>query len=229
MNKICCIFINHNIDLYKEVFDRMSNSVDYIDFYNYNPDWGIIQEVFGDMMFKDRTPFAGVFSGNVFFAVYYFKITHPEYDYYFICENDVYFTGDYKVLFDRLTENIYDFDAILEKPIYRVKGWIWVEDEIDYKLLDGYNNKNYYHSLYTFYCLSNNLVEHIMQRYRDGYYGHHELVMSCVLQNYGGKYDYVNDHVFFKNTVFPHKIYKRYFKLKNALLHPVKQALPSYE
>jgi hypothetical protein len=224
-NKICCIFINHTPDKYKDVYEKMSNSVDYIDFYNYNPNWNEIIDVYGDILFKDIYDQYNVASGNASFAAYYFKnFINSNYDYYFVFENDVIFTGDYKLFFDTLTKNIYNYDAILpDQIVVPEKDWYWINNPVAYRLIDGFTKDNCYKQLYTFFCLSNKMIDHIIEKYKEGYYGHQELIMSCIFKNYDGKYDYFSNHFNMVNSFLTWHIKPHHLKLKNTIIHPVKQ------
>lgn len=225
MNKICCIFVNHKPDLYEDVFERMSKSVDYIDFYNINPDWNAIKRLFGLMMFKeDIHDKIEEHCGNEIFILLYYKILNANYDYYFFCENDVLFTGDYKLLFDELTKKIYDYDAIIQNELwYPPKDWIWLSNDKYYNLLDGFSKNRCHNLLYKFYCFSNELVDYILNGYIDGYYGHQDLCVSCMLKTFKGKYDYLSNHFLTKIMPSEDDISVEDLQEENSIIHPVKQ------
>lgn len=223
MNKICCLFINHKPECYKERYEKMSKSVDYIDFYNINPDWEEIKNNYSEWMFGVNGKRCN--KDNVPFVIFQFKYTHPEYDYYFVMENDVLFTGDYKLLFDELTKNIYDYDYMIQDEWHlATKEWCWLKPH-RCKLIDGFSveNNNIKSVLYNFFYLKNTVIDYMLQKYKEGYYGHPELCMSCILMTYSDKKDLATNHFNIRCFVKEKKIIPEYLKMENTIVHPIKE------
>ena len=169
--------------------------------------------------------------GSNHFPLLKFFKEHQEYDYYWMVEDDVRFSGDWKAFFDNFSDNHADFLSSIIESKKENPYWFWwsylktsKENISEDKLLKSFN---------PIYRLSHQALACIDEHLRNGWIGHHEILIPTLLackgfqiEDFGGNGSYVvkeaNRNNFYDKTsiglnpLIPDD-------RKNYLFHPVKE------
>ena len=169
--------------------------------------------------------------GSNHFPLLKFFKEHQEYDYYWMIEDDVRFSGEWKVFFDSFSANHTDFLSSVIETKKENPNWFWwsylktsTENISEDKLLKSFN---------PIYRLSHQALACIDEHLRNGWMGHHEILLPTLLnyrgfqiEDFGGNGFYVvkeaNRNKYYDKTsmglnpLIPDG-------RKNYLFHPVKE------
>ena len=168
--------------------------------------------------------------GSNHFPLLKFFKEHQEYDYYWMLEDDVRFNGDWKVFFNNFSTNHADFLASIIETKKENPNWFWWsylktenENVSEEQLLKSFN---------PIYRLSHQALLCIDEYLRNGWMGHHEILIPTLLaakgfliEDFGGNGSYVkeaNRNKFYDKTsmgLYPLIPDGR----KNYLFHPIKE------
>jgi len=142
---------------------------------------------FTDDLLKDlnyKPILNSVVPGSNHFPVLDFYLKHPEYKSYWCIENDVDFNGKWNYFFDSTTKNSSsDFITSHIRRYSTTPHWHWwdtfhsANKEID--------RKNFFRSFNPIYKLSNKALSYIDLCLKNGYSGHHEVLLATLLINSG--------------------------------------------
>ncbi len=119
--------------------------------------------------------------GNNHFPLLKFYLENRQYDYYWMIEDDVYFTGDWGKLFRFYENERIDFISTHIKKYTEAPQWIWWNtlNTNQESIPDG-------HKVCSFnpiYRLSNKALECIDRTLKEGWSGHHEVLIPSLLLN----------------------------------------------
>lgn len=121
--------------------------------------------------------------GSNHFPLMKFFKEHTEYDYYWLVEDDVRFSGDWKSFFDRFALNASDFLSSVIETKAENPNWFWwnylktgKETVPEEKLLKSFN---------PIYRLSHQALACVDEHLRNGWMGHHEILLPTLLYNKG--------------------------------------------
>jgi hypothetical protein len=171
--------------------------------------------------------------GSNHFPVLQFFLTHPEYSYYWCIEDDVEFNGEWSDLFESITPWMkYDFITSHIRRYKDVPDWSWWdsyrvpgEDFDSDKLINSFN---------PIYRISNHALKYIDTCLKNGYRGHHEVLLPTLLMrggfsiaDFSTKENYVTPHLSFctPRTMRWLPVYLFVGNMRNKLYHPVKSKI----
>ena len=169
--------------------------------------------------------------GSNHFPLLKFYLSHPDYDYYWLIEDDVCFNGNWKSFFDLFTTHSFDFISAYLKNYQDEPGWPW------WKTLRTGNeflcNNDMLHSFNPVYRLSAQALSYIHEALLNGWCGHHEVliptllsVRGCSMADMGGDGKYVVEgfnNKLYDNSTFSHRPLEPQEKRDNRLYHPIKE------
>lgn len=165
------------------------------------------------------------------FPILKFYIEHPNYDYYWIIEDDVRFNGDWCLLFDNFRNISSDFISSSLFDLHDKEEWVWT---------DSLYNPNVYipiekriRSFNPIYRISNKAIKYIYESILNGWSGHHEVLIPTLLHNNNFtindfatdvKYAIKNNtqNFYLGETMRYRPIFSEIGTIKNKLYHPVK-------
>lgn len=168
--------------------------------------------------------------GSNHFPLLKFFKENSDYDYYWLVEDDVRFSGEWNVFFDSFINNTADFLSSYIETREENPNWFWwsylktANDNIaESKLLKSFNP----------ICrLSHQALVCIDEHLANGWMGHHEVLLPTLLYNrgflledFGGEGSFIkegNEHRFYDNASLNFKPLLPDGR-KNYLFHPVKE------
>ncbi|UGU15235.1 DUF3405 domain-containing protein [Sinomicrobium kalidii] len=181
--------------------------------------------------------------GNNHFPVLKFFRNFPDYDYYWYIEDDVRYTGNWKLFFDSFSNVHNDFISTHVQRSHVEPQWPWWDTL-------KYHNKSIpmekrIRSFNPIYRISKEALHFIDQALLDGWCGHHEVLLPTLLANagseimdFGGEGEFVlsgNESKFYigdytnntavhnPNTTFRWRpVFTTVGSITNILYHPVK-------
>lgn len=170
--------------------------------------------------------FVNKFDGNCHFPVLKFYFDNPnEYDYVWVIEDDVIFTGDWSLLFNAFSEDDADLITSLIRPYSEDKLWPWwnslgIPDDEDLDI------QNLYASFNPVYRLSSMAIKCLDTDMRRGWCGHFEATIPTIIKKNGLKIKDIKDNQtseFYtedSHTWVP--LFVQDFK-NNTIYHPIKE------
>lgn len=167
--------------------------------------------------------------GSNHFPLLKFFLENPRYDYYWLLENDVVFSGSWNLFFDTFKPVKSDFISSYVRKYEEEPYWYWwwtlksPEKLTKYDLVRSFN---------PIYRLSNNALQCLDTALRTGWSGHHEATIPTILYNkglkirdFGGLGSFVPRG--FKNRFYtPESMWHQPVIMgdrENILYHPIKE------
>jgi hypothetical protein len=168
----------------------------------------------------------GLYPGsNHFILIDFFRRDY--YDYYWNIEYDVKFTGDWKDFFNSFNTNNSDFITTHIRTQEEEPNWWW------WYSFQG-NAPQKVRSFNPIYRISNRALSLVDRRHKEGFTGHHEVLIPTVLTNEGlTLYDmkewYIDatNHLLLDGSVScKNRVHAGYVNgVKNKLFHPIKSEI----
>ena len=168
--------------------------------------------------------------GSNHFPVLQFYLKHPGYTYYWCIEDDVAFSSNWKNFFENVSPALdYDFITSHIRRYSDLPTWYWWNT---LKVPQGeFNNEEKLNSFNPIYRISNKALKYIDACLKNGYSGHHEVLLPSLLRKEGFKiadFGSVDNHVTPKlsyctlGTMRWKPVFFFPGNKKNKLYHPVK-------
>jgi hypothetical protein len=134
--------------------------------------------------------------GNNHFPLLKYYRENPEYDYFWIIEDDVRFNGDWKLFFDTFLPLPSDFISCGIRPWEDEPGWYWWSSLThSSKKIPLVKRIASFNPIYRISNIALQFINHILL---DGWCGHHEVLLPTLLKyggylitDFGGKGEYV--------------------------------------
>jgi len=123
-----------------------------------------------------------IIPGSTYFALLYFWTLYPDYDYYWLIEDDVLYNGDWNSFFERFKDNDADLVSTYFSSYQEVPHWHW------WKALTTEKEVPYDHRRRTFYPIcrfSAQALSYLDQRLKRGDHGHGEVLVPTLLYLHG--------------------------------------------
>ncbi len=124
------------------------------------------------------------FLGNCHYPLLKFHKDYPEYDYCWVVEDDVLFSGDWNVLFDTFSDDPADLVAAYIRKYEDEPNWYWWSSV---RTPDGValSHDDLYASFNPVYRLSAKALKCLETEMRNGWRGHFEAVVPTVIAKHG--------------------------------------------
>lgn len=120
--------------------------------------------------------------GSCHFPILKFYLSHSSYDYYWFIEDDVCFTGDWRILLNAFSTDDTDLISCYVKSYQDDPKWVWWESLYS---SDAQVSREEYTSSFNPICrLSGNMLEGIHKALLSGWRGHSEAVMATVARHF---------------------------------------------
>ena len=134
------------------------------------------------LMHEGYTALESGFLGNCHYPLLKFHKDNPSYDYCWLVEDDVEFSGDWSVLFDAFVHDSYDLVSTKIRTYADDPHWYWWDsvhapDEVSYDEL--------YASFNPIYRLSAHALEILDAEMRRGWRGHYEALVATIIKRNG--------------------------------------------
>lgn len=124
------------------------------------------------------------FLGNCHYPVLIFHQEHPEYDYCWIVEDDVVFSGDWSVLFDTFVNDPADLVATNVRRYEDEPTWFWWQS-MKAGNSETLANDEMFACFIPIYRLSKKAINCLELEMQNGWRGHFEGVVPTVLMRHG--------------------------------------------
>lgn len=161
--------------------------------------------------------------GSNHFPLLKFYKEYPQYDYYWLVEDDVRFTGDWSDFFDAFELDKSDFISSYLRKYADEPYWPWWESLKNCET--GVETCDLVHTFNPIYRISNRALERVDKCLKDGWSGHHEVLFPTLLSMSGMSVRDFNDgkSMFYFNETFSHQPLKPQNIRHNVLYHPIKE------
>jgi hypothetical protein len=184
----------------------------------------------------------GIIPGSNHFPVLQYFLEFPGYDYYWVIEDDVRFTGEWKYFFDFFNAYEDDFISSHLRTFSNEPEWIWWRSlSHTYQMIPDSKRIRSFNPIYR---ISSRALRYIHYALSEKWKGHHEVLLPTLLyhncykiMDFGGCGDFVangNCNMFYtssgsdpkgllrEGTMRFRPVYKAPGNEKNKLYHPVK-------
>lgn len=170
--------------------------------------------------------------GSNHFPLLKFYLDNLEYDYYWMIEDDVIFTGNWKYFFNTFANDSIDFISTNIKKYTKFSQWYWWNSLVTGK--EEISDTSKIRSFNPIYRLSNRALACINEALRKKWSGHHEVLIPTLLYHrgytiadIGGKGPFV---VKGKENKFYNEETLSYLPLElgnrpNTIYHPIKEKI----
>ncbi|MDR6784088.1 hypothetical protein ABIE26_002523 [Pedobacter africanus] len=172
--------------------------------------------------------------GSNHFPILKFHLDNPNYDYYWCIEDDIVFNGEWSSFFNQVTKKVeYDFiSCFITRYEDRInQDWEWWSNFS--KTGEEINLNNLIMSFNPIYSISNRAAKFLNQSLKDGWVGHHEVLMPTLLflnkfkiKDFGGNGKFVppgfKDKFYTDETHLWRPLFEAPENLLNKIYHPVK-------
>lgn len=180
------------------------------------------------------TPYGDrIVPGNTYFPLMKFWKEHPQYDYYWIVEDDVMFTGNWAVFFETFSNDKSDFISSYIRSYEDEPNWAWWSTIHSYKENENLNKNDLFASFNPIYRLSSKALICLDSELRKGWIGHYEgLIPTILIKNHmavrdiGGSGRYVQKgekKIFYTESSYSYAPLKIQDFVPNLLYHPIKE------
>ena len=161
--------------------------------------------------------------GSNHFPLLKFYKEFPQYDYYWLVEDDVRFTGDWSDFFDAFEMDNSDFISSYLRKYADEPDWPWWGSLKNCGT--GVETCDLVHTFNPIYRISNRALECVDKCLKDGWSGHHEVLFPTLLSMSGMSVRDFNDgkSMFYFNETFSHLPLKPQDVRHNVLYHPIKE------
>ena len=161
--------------------------------------------------------------GSNHFPLLKFYKEFPQYDYYWLVEDDVRFTGDWSDFFDAFEMDNSDFISSYLRKYADEPDWPWWGSLKNCGT--GVETCDLVHTFNPIYRISNRALERVDKCLKDGWSGHHEVLFPTLLAMSGMSVRDFNDgkSMFYFNETFSHLPLKPQDVRHNVLYHPIKE------
>lgn len=125
---------------------------------------------------------ATIVPGSNHFPLLKFYLEHPRYDYYWLVEDDVLFTGEWPDFLDKFSQKDSDFVSAYVRSYGEEPDWPW------WGSLSGAEEiplESRVHSFNPIYRLSSRALAYIHDKLGQGWSGHHEVLLPTLLLHGG--------------------------------------------
>ncbi len=168
------------------------------------------------------------------FPLFYFYLNHRNYSQYWLIEDDVRFNGDWFDFFSSFVNDQSDFISSHIKPFSENKQWDWWNSLRHSKINIPHESRI---RSFNPVCRCSNKALHLLHNeLRNGWIGHHEVLLPTLLKQKGlklldisGEGDYKNTDVNIKfcsdETMRFRPAFKQIGDEQNVLYHPIKESL----
>jgi hypothetical protein len=169
--------------------------------------------------------------GYCHFPLLQFFLDHPDYDFYWLIEYDVRFSGDWRKFFKYFSRSKADFLACDIRSYADQPKWPWWELKHP---SENIPLQQRYASFEPIYRISNRGLKLIHDSLRDGWRGHQEVILPTLLyhhgyllRDFGGDGRFVRpkdiNRFYYKNTTVRWRPpFKKIGKNDQKLYHPIK-------
>jgi hypothetical protein len=177
-----------------------------------------------ELISEGYTALESGFLGNCHYPILSFHKDFPEYDYCWLIEDDVIFSGEWTVFFDAFIKDSSDLLAAKIRSYADNPSWYWWKSVKAPKEIT-LSSDELYASFNPIYRLSAKAIECLDEEMRKGWLGHFEAIVPTVLAKCGlimhdmsGKGFYSEDtHTWTPLRVQPTK--------HNTIYHPIKEKI----
>jgi organic radical activating enzyme len=182
-----------------------------------------------------------IIPGHAHFPLFQFFLDKPDYDYYWVIEYDVRFSGEWRYFFNSFLRTNTDFLTCHIRSYADEPYWPWWELSHPRESIPLHERLRSFNPIYR---ISNDALSFLHQAFRSGWCGHHEVALPTLLHHNGftiqdisgeGKYAVPNiDNEFYSSsesndsgelssgTMRYRPVIWRYGHENNKLYHPVK-------
>jgi len=124
------------------------------------------------------------FLGNCHYPILKFHKDYPEYDYCWLIEDDVMFSGNWRYFFDTFSEDTFDLLTTKIRKYKDAPNWYWWNSV---KAPEGQQVSvdDLYASFNPIYRLSTKAIECLDIEMRKGWQGHFEALIPTIIAKYG--------------------------------------------
>ena len=141
------------------------------------PHYIFTSNILQDMGYRAIAPH--LIPGSNHFPILKFYLSHPDYDYYWLIEDDVYFNGNWKSFFALFTTYTFDFISAYLRKYQEEPDWYWWNTlQTGRERID---EENKIHSFNPIYRLSRQALAYLHEALLNGWSGHHEVLIPTLL------------------------------------------------
>lgn len=179
-----------------------------------------------------RYPTTGkdILPGHAHFPLFQFFRDNPDYDYYWVIEYDVRFSGEWRLFFDSFLKTDADFLTCHIRTYADERNWPWWELNHPRESIPLNERLASFNPIYR---ISNAALSFLHSAFKSGWRGHYEVALPTLLHHNGltirdisGKDKYtapdINNKFYSSETMRFRPAFWRYGREKNKLYHPVK-------
>ena len=120
---------------------------------------------------------------NMHFPILDFYLSHPEYDYYWIIEFDVRYTGDWGTFLHAFSTFDHDLVTSHIRHFHEEPGWWWWDSLHHFSIT--IERARYLRSFNVIYRISHRALTRVHDAQMDGWYGHPEVLLPTLLSDNG--------------------------------------------
>lgn len=174
-----------------------------------------------------------ILPGSNHFPLLNFYLQHPGYSHYWCIENDVAFNGSWTDFFRRVSPDLdYDFISSHIRQYADIPAWYWWNTF--HAPQDTVNQNDLLSSFNPIYRISNRALKYIDDCLRNGYSGHHEVVLPTLVKkkrfamaDFGTQENHLTPRLSLctLNTMRWKPVFLALGNKKNKLYHPVKEKI----
>lgn len=162
------------------------------------------------------------FFGNCHYPLLKFHKDYPDYDYYWVIENDVKFFGDWSFFFDTFVDDDSDLVAARVRRYIDDSDWFWWKSVKAPEGI-GLSTTELYASFNPVYRLSAQALECLEVEMSIGWRGHFEAIVPTVLAKHGMKIRDIKEFYTEETHTWP-TLHVQPMK-PNMIYHPVKEKI----
>jgi len=132
-----------------------------------------------------------IIPGCTYFAILYFRKHYPDYDYYWLVEDDVWYNGDWSKFFKSFEGNNADLVSAYLTSYKEAPHWYWWNTLVTESFVPNYYKMRTFYPICRFSAQS---LDYLDQRLKKGDHGHGEVLVPTLLYLHGlSFYDIANN------------------------------------
>lgn len=164
------------------------------------------------------------FLGNCHYPLLKFHKEYPEYDYCWLIEDDVVFSGDWSVFFDAFVDDTSDLVTTKIRNLADEPDWGWWSS-VKAPERTFFSTDELYASFNPIYRLSAHALECLEDEMRNGWRGHFEALLPTIIARHGLSMHDMDEEEFYTNDSHTWTPLQVQPIIPNMIYHPIKEKI----